>query len=176
MSSYTLADGTLPHATAAVKVLSHLLDKVEQSTSPSPEALLAARLHESMLPLASQFHFVADWVVKLVARLEGTEPKSLGAHDSLKTVADARARIDAAAAVVASADAAKIASRSNELVEFGMGPGKPPGHLKAQDYAAGYSLPNIYFHVTTAYNILRKEGIELGKRDFIAPFISPYMS
>lgn len=174
MSSYTLADATLPHASAAVKVFSHLLDKAEQSTSPTPDALLATRLHETMLPLSFQFHFGLDLIVKLVARLEGVEPKDLGSFDSLKTVADARARIETAAAVVAAADTAKIASRTEEIVEYGRGPGKPPGQMKARDYAAGYSLPNIYFHITTAYNILRKEGIELGKGDFLGPFMSPY--
>lgn len=176
MSSYTLADGTLPHATAAVKVLSHLLDKVEQSTSPTPEALIASRIHPTMLPLAFQFHFASDSVIKLIARLEGTELQDLGSWEAVKTVADARSRIDAAAAKIASADAAKIASRSEEIVSYGRGRGQPDGKIKARDYAAGYSLPNIYFHITTAYNILRKEGIELGKVDYIGPFMAPYAS
>lgn len=174
MSSYTLADATLPHARASVKVLSHLLDKIEQSTSPTPEALLAARIHENMLPLTFQFHFALDLLAKLAARLQGDEPKDLGSLDSLKTVADARARIDTVTAVLESADANKIASRSEEIVEYGRGPNNPPGHMKARDYAAGYSLPNIYFHVTTAYNILRKEGIEIGKMDYLMPFMAPY--
>jgi uncharacterized protein len=176
MSSYTLADGTLPHATAAVKVLSHLLDKVEQSTSPTPEALLAARIHPDMLPLTFQIHFAADCAIKLVARMEGKEPQDLGSWEGVKTVADARARVETATAALASADAAKIASRSDEIVQYGRGRGKPPGELKARDYAAGYSMPNMYFHVVTAYNILRKEGIELGKMDYLSPFLAPYES
>ncbi|KAH8754639.1 hypothetical protein F5883DRAFT_185347 [Diaporthe sp. PMI_573] len=176
MSSYTLADGTLPHATAAMKTLSHLLDKMEASTSPAPEALLSARLHPTMLPLSFQFSFAADLVAKMAAHLEGTEPEDLGPFDTVKTVADARARVDAAAARLASANPDKIASRSDETVSYGRGPDKPPGELKARDYAAGYGLPNIYFHVTTAYNILRKEGIDLGKGDFLAPFLAPYQS
>ncbi|KAH8777605.1 hypothetical protein F5883DRAFT_236079 [Diaporthe sp. PMI_573] len=176
MSSYTLADGTLPHGIAAIKTLSHLLDRVETSTSPTPESLLAARLHPTMLPLSFQIHFAADLATKMVARLEGVEPQDLGSWDTLKTVADARARLDAAAATLASADADKIASRMDETIQYGRGPGKPPGEMKARDYAAGYSLPNIFFHVTTAYNILRKEGVELGKGDFLGPFMSPYKS
>ncbi|POS75261.1 hypothetical protein DHEL01_v206349 [Diaporthe helianthi] len=176
MSPYTLADGTLPHVTAAVKVLSHLLDKVEQSTSPSPEALLNRRIHETMLPLSFQLHFATDLVVKLVARLEGVEPEDLGSWDTLKTVADARARVDAAAARLASADAAKIASRCDEIITYGRGRNNPPGQMKARDYVAGYSLPNIYFHVSTAYTILRKEGIEIGKMDYLTPFMAPYES
>ncbi|KAL1852896.1 hypothetical protein Daus18300_011978 [Diaporthe australafricana] len=175
MSSYTLADGTLPHAIAAMKVLSHLLDKMEKSTSPTPESLLAARLHPSMLPLAFQFHFAADMTAKMVARLEGVDPEDLGSWEGVKTVADARARVDAAAARLASADADKISSRRDESVTYGRGPGKV-GTLKARDYAAGYSLPNILFHTTTAYNILRKEGVDLGKGDFLGPFLGPYES
>lgn len=174
MSSYTLADGTLPHAIAAVKVLSHLLDKVEKSTSHTPEALLAARLHPTMLPLSFQFHFTADTAIKLVARLEGVEPENIGSWDSLKTVADARARIDAAAARLASADADKISSRRDETVTYGRGRDKPPGELRARDYASAYSLPTIFFHTTTAYNILRKEGVDLGKSDYMDSFLGPY--
>lgn len=173
MSSYTLADGTIPHATAAVKVLSHLLDKVEKSTSPAPESLLAARLHPDMLPLSFQFHFTADTAIKLVARLEGVEPENLGSWDSLKTVADARARIDAAAARLAAADADKINSRRDEMVTYGRGKGKD-GTLRARDYATAYSLPTIFFHTTTAYNILRKEGVDLGKKDYSVSFLAPF--
>ncbi|KAK7698551.1 hypothetical protein SLS64_012419 [Diaporthe eres] len=174
MSSYTLADGTLPHATAAVKVLSHLLDLVEKSTSPTPEALLAARLHPSMLPLAFQFHFATDCAIKMVARLEGVDPPAAGSWEAIKTVADARARVDAAAARLASADADKIASRRDETVTYGRGRGKPDGKLRARDYATGFSLPTIYFHTTTAYNILRKEGVEVGKADYSNSFMAPY--
>lgn len=173
MSSYTLADGTIPHAIAAVKTLSHLLDKVEKSTSPTPEALLAARLHPDMLPLSFQIHFAADTAIKLVARLEDVEPENIGSWDTLKTVADARARIDAAAARLAAADADKIASRKDEMVTFGIGAGKT-AQLRARDYAAGYSLPNIFFHTTTAYNILRKEGVDLGKKDYLDSFLAPF--
>lgn len=173
MSSYTLADGTLPHATAAVKALSHLLDKVEKSTSPTPEALLATRLHPDMLPLSFQFHFAADMAIKMVARLEGVEPESLGSWDSLKTVADARSRLDAAAARLAAADADKIAGRKDEMVTYGRGPGKT-STIRARDYATGYSLPNIFFHTTTAYNILRKEGVDIGKKDYLDSFLGPY--
>lgn len=176
MSSYTLADGTLPHATAAVKVLSHLLDMVEKSTSPTPESLLAARLHPSMLPLAFQFHFAADSAAKMVARLEGVDPEDLGSWETIKTVADARARVDAAAARLASADADKIASRTVETVTYGRGPGKPEGKLRSRDYAAGFSLPTIFFHTTTAYNILRKEGVDVGKEDYMGPFLGHYES
>lgn len=173
MSSYTLADGTIPHATAAIKVLSHLLDKVEKSTSTTPESLLAARLHPDMLPLSFQFHFTADTAIKLVARLEGVEPESIGSWDSLKTVADARARLDAAAARLAAADADKISSRRDEMVTYGRGAGKT-GSLRARDYATAYSLPTIFFHATTAYSILRKEGVELGKADYSTSFMAPF--
>lgn len=173
MSSYTLADGTIPHATAAVKVLSHLLDKVEKSTSPTPESLLAARLHPDMLPLSFQFHFTADTAIKLVARLEGVEPENIGSWDSLKTVADARARLDAAAARLAAADADKISGRRDEMVTYGRGAGKT-GSLRARDYATAYSLPTIFFHTTTAYSILRKEGVDLGKADYSASFLAPF--
>lgn len=174
MSSYTLADGTLPHAIGAIKVVSHLLDKVEQSTSPSPETLLAARLHPTMLPLSFQFHFTADTAIKMAARLEGVEPEDIGSWDTVKTVADARARIDAAAARLASVSADKVSSRRDETVTYGRGRDKPPGEVRARDYATGYSLPTIFFHTTTAYNILRKEGIEIGKSDYAVSFMAPF--
>lgn len=174
MSTYTLADGTLPHAIAAIKTLSHLLDKVEQSTSPSPEDLLAARLHPTMLPLSFQITFTADTAIKLVARLEGVEPESIGSWDTLKTVADARARIDKAAAKLHTADGDKINSRRDEIVTMGRGRDRPDGKMKARDYATAYSVPTIFFHTMTAYNILRKEGIEIGKADYSNAFMAPF--
>jgi len=171
--SYTLADGTVPHAVAVLKALSHFLDLIEKQ--PNPDALLAARLAPDMLPLSFQFYFAADTSVKLLARLSGTEPTALGDWAAIKTVADARAVVDKASSLIANPDVAAIADRADETVTFGMGPGKS-AEVKAREYAAGYSLPNIFFHVVTAYAILRKEGVEIGKQDYIRHFLGPYLS
>lgn len=175
MASYTLADGTVPHVTGALKVMSHLIDTIEKSETAS-ETLLQARLAPDMLPFSLQVYILADTSCKLLARLQGVEPLALGPHDQVKTIADARAILAKAQDFLAAADANTIATRADETVSFGMGRDKPDAVVKAREYAAGYSLPNVFFHTVTAYAILRKEGVTIGKDDYLRHFLGPYLS
>ena len=172
MSDYTLTDGTLPHAVGALKVLNHLLDTVAKQ--PNPDALLSARLAPDMFPFTFQVYVACDTISKMLARLQGTEPKALASWEEIKTVDDARARVAEVQALADKAEAATIASRADATVTFGMGAGKS-ADLRARDYAAGYSVPNIFFHVTTAYAILRKEGVQVGKQDYLQHFLGRYL-
>jgi hypothetical protein len=92
----------------------------------------------------------------------------------MKTFADFYARIDAIAAIVAKADKALIESRAEETITIGMGPGKS-ADLTAAGYVNGWLMPNLFFHMTTVYNILRKEGVELGKMDYLNSYIGQYV-
>ncbi|KAH7361703.1 hypothetical protein B0T11DRAFT_76869 [Plectosphaerella cucumerina] len=176
MASYTLADGTVPHVKGALKAVNHLLTALESHSSSDPSSLLQARLAPDMLPFTFQVAVVCDTAAKLLARLQGVDPAAAAPFDEIKTVADARARVDAALALVESADVAAIAARADETVSFGMGRGKPDAVVKAREYAAGYSLPNLFFHTVTAYAILRKEGVVIGKQDYQQWFLGPYLS
>ncbi|KAI9155580.1 hypothetical protein HJFPF1_08166 [Paramyrothecium foliicola] len=177
MSSFTLYDGTIPHARGALKTLLVLADKLEAhatSASIPVESLLQARLAEDMLPLTFQFHVVCDSSNKLVARLEGTEPAASSWED-LKTVDDLRTRVKQTIDLIEKAEKAKFVERTNETVTFGLGRGKN-ADVKAFEYANGYALPNIFFHVVAAYSILRSKGVQLGKQDYQSQFLGPYLS
>lgn len=63
-----------------------------------------------------------------------------------------------------------VNGKEGEIVQAMMGPGFTPS-MKAVDYVQGYLLPNVYFHVTTLYGILRNKGLELGKKDFLGLFV-----
>jgi hypothetical protein len=93
----------------------------------------------------------------------------------MKTFADFYTRIDEIAAIVNKADKALIESRADKTITIGMGPGKS-ADLTATGYVNGWLMPNLFFHMTTVYNILRKEGVELGKMDYLNSYIGQYVS
>ncbi|KAM0324845.1 hypothetical protein ACHAQA_007811 [Verticillium albo-atrum] len=175
--SYTLYEGTVVHALAAIRACQALLTKAEAhatANSTPVESLLEARLAPDMLPLTFQVHMITDTAQKLVARLHDVEPAANTYPEGLKTLAEVRARLDATIAALEGADKAKFAERTDATVSFGMGPGKN-AELKAREYAAGYVVPNIFFHTTVLYSILRKEGVQVGKMDYLTPFIGGYL-
>ena len=168
----------MPHARGALKTLLELADKLEAhatSASVSVESLLQARLAPDMLPFTFQVYVVCDSVTKMVARIEGAEPASLGSWDDVKTVDNVRTLVNSVLSNLEKIDQSKFNERFNASVTFGLGAGKS-GETKAYGYANGYSLPNIYFHVSMAYAILRKEGVQIGKSNYQPNFLNPYLA
>ena len=107
-----------------------------------------------------------------VARLSGTEAKTF--ENDLKSFADFYARIDEVAAIVNGADKATINGRDESTITIGMGPGRSLD-VSATGYVNGWLVPNLFFHMTTTYNIVRKEGVEVGKMDYLKPYIGGYV-
>lgn len=107
-----------------------------------------------------------------VARLSGTEAQTF--ENNLKTFADFYKRIEEVAAIVSKADKALIESRADSTISIGFGPGKSVD-VSAAGYVNGWLVPNLFFHITTVYNILRKEGVELGKLDYLKSYIGEYV-
>lgn len=107
-----------------------------------------------------------------VARLSGTEAQTF--ENNLKTFADFYKRIEEVAAIVSKADKALIESRADSTISIGFGPGKSVD-VSAAGYVNGWLVPNLFFHQTTVYNILRKEGVELGKLDYLKSYIGEYV-
>ena len=101
-------------------------------------------------------------------RLSGTTAKTF--ENDLKTFADFYARIDEVSTIVNAADKATINGRDESTISIGFGPGKSVD-MSAAGYVNGYLMPNLFFHLTTVYNILRKEGVELGKLDYLKAVI-----
>ncbi len=145
--------------------LDGFLDKAVASAeerSFDPEVLVEARLAPDQYPLRRQIQAACDAAKAGVARLAGLEPPS---HpDEETTLPQLRARIAKTLAFLETVGPDKLDGRSDTEIKLPFAPGKA---LKASDYLMEMSLPNFYFHVTSAYAILRHNGVALGKRDFV---------
>jgi uncharacterized protein len=146
--------------------LSALLDKAQahcEAKKIDPAALTAFRLYPDMFPLSRQVQIACDAAKGAVARLAGVDiPKH---DDTEQTFAELKTRIAKTVAFIESVPAARIDGSEERAVTL-----KLRGQdttFKGAPYLLGFAWPNFYFHVTTAYNILRHNGVEVGKRDFL---------
>jgi len=128
-----------------------------------PSALITARLYPDMLPLARQVQIASDFARATCARLAGAEP--LAFEDKETTFPELIDRIDRTVAYVKTFDAARIdGSEEREIVRPLRG---QPHRFTGQGFLMQFALPNFFFHATTMYDILRHNGLEIGKADFI---------
>ena len=128
-----------------------------------PAVLLQARLYPNMFPLLRQVQIATDFAKGATARLAGDEPPEYPDTDA--SFGDLIARIDRTLEFIATFSAASIDGQ--ELRTISLKRGGQVRTFEGQPYLLSYVLPNFYFHATTAYAILRHNGIELGKKDFI---------
>ncbi|HEY8250829.1 MAG TPA: DUF1993 domain-containing protein [Burkholderiales bacterium] len=162
----SMYQASAPRFANALRNLSAILDKAQahaEAKKLDPAVLGSLRLIADMFPLARQVQVACDTAKGALARLAGAEiPKY---EDTEQTIAELKARIARTLDFVASLPAAKIdGSEEREVVMKMRGQDVKFSGLQ---YLFGHAWPNFYFHVTTAYNILRANGVELGKRDFI---------
>ena len=135
--------------------------------SIEPDALLQARLFPDMFPLIKQVQIAADFSRGITARLAGVEVPSFEGQE--KTFADLDALLTQTLAFLDSVDAAQFEGK--ETTEIVLRPGTPKEKkLSGQTYLANYGLPQFFFHVTTAYAILRHNGVAIGKRDYMGAY------
>jgi hypothetical protein len=143
------------------------LDKAEahaQARKFSPDNYLALRLAPDMLPFLKQIQIASDNAKGCVARLAGQEvPKW---DDTENTLADLRARIRRTLDYVASVPAAAFEGSETREIVIPLR-NRDPLVFTGEDYLRHFALPNFYFHVTTAYALLRHAGVELGKGDYL---------
>lgn len=149
--------------------LSDILDKAEAhaiAKKIDPSALLQARLFPDMFPLARQILIACEFAKGASARLAGVEvPKY---DDTEQSFADYKARIAKTLAFIGTLAPAQIDGSEQRDITTSAGPNSKT--FKGQSYLLNYALPQFFFHVTTAYAILRHNGIEVGKKDFIGKF------
>lgn len=171
-----LPDLLLPTYTQMLRALSAWLDTAGAGRDDGGDALLAARLAPDMFPLATQLRFACVQAYEGVARLRGDalpevvqvlldEGRSAG--DVPGTMAQAQARIADTIAMVEAAAGAMPAVDPARVIAHAL----PQGmifDLSAEQYARDWAIPQFYFHVMTAYAILRAEGAGLGKADYVA--------
>ena len=146
--------------------LSNILDKTQAHVDAKKldsATLTAYRLFPDMLPMTKQVQIACDTAKGVVARLAGVEIPAY--EDNEKTLADLKARIAKTIAFIQTVTPVQIdGSEDKEIV---IKRGDKETHYKGMQFLLGHALPNFYFHVTTAYNILRHNGVEIGKRDYL---------
>jgi hypothetical protein len=128
-----------------------------------PSVLLQARLFPDMFPLTKQVQIACDFAKGAAARLAGAEAPKY--DDNEATFEDLRARIAKTLAFVDTFKPAQIDGSETRTVSITLG--GQTYRFTGLDYLDNVVFPNFYFHVTTAYNILRHNGVELGKADFV---------
>ena len=160
-----LYDLTVPVFTKHLTALSGLLDKARDhaaATDQDAAGLLAHRLIDDMHPLTRQVQMAADSAKLCVARLSGLAAPV--AEDTETTIDQLQARICQSLDYLASVPRSAVDGQEDREVVLTF----PSGEMRftGRDYAVGFAWPNFYFHLTTAYALLRARGVPIGKRDF----------
>ena len=159
-------DATVPAFLQTLGALSAILGKAEAHCTAKniqPEVLLSARLYPDMFPLTRQIQTVCDFAAKSCARLTGSEVPVT--QDTEKSFADLQQRIAKTIDYVKAFKPAQFDGADVRDVTFPAGPNQMT--LKGQQFLSGFALPNFYFHAAIAHGILRHNGVEIGKRDFL---------
>ena len=162
----SLSEIAVPTFVQFIGSLSAVLDKAAAYASEKkidPGVLVGLRLTPDMYPLSRQVQLASDFAKGTVARLAGVEAPKY--PDDEKTIDELKARLAKTLAFVQSVDPKAIDGAQERDIVFPVGPNTRT--LKGSIYLLHYALPQFYFHVTTAYNILRHCGVGIGKRDFI---------
>jgi hypothetical protein len=162
----SMSDASIPVFEIGLNVLSALLDKAEayaEAKRIDPTVLLGVSLFPGMLAFSRQIQRACDVAKNAGARLADIDPPSH--EDSEKTIADLKARITNTIAFLKTLDTGKIDRSAEREITFPLGSKK--GHMTGADYLNHFAVPNFHFHVTTAYDILRHCGVDIGKNDFL---------
>ena len=164
---YTHCVPVLKQMLTALKSILARADAHVAAKSIEPEALLRARLFPDMFPLIKQVQIAADFARGISARLAGVEvPVFEGKEQSF---ADLDALLDQTLAFIDGLAAEQF--EGSEVKEVVLRPGTAKEkRLSGQAYLSNYGLPQFFFHVTTTYALLRHNGLDIGKRDFMGSY------
>ncbi|MBZ4690627.1 MAG: hypothetical protein JG765_1878 [Cereibacter sp.] len=157
---------SVPPMLRNLRALSAILAKAEAHCTArkiEPEALLGFRLFPDMLPLTRQVQLACDFAARAAARLAGAEMPSF--PDTETSFAQLIARIRTATDYIESFDAGQFEGAESRSITMKQRGGELT--MTGLDYLTGFALPNFYFHTATAYDILRHNGLEIGKMDYV---------
>ena len=160
-------DAVVPAYLQMLNSVTGLLTKAEahcEAKKIDPSVLLGSRLFPDMLPLSRQIQLVTDFATKGCARLTQSEVPST--PDTETNFAQLKQRLAKTIDYVKSFKPEQFEGAEARDVTFPTGPDKTTT-LKGQQFLSAFSLPNFYFHCATAHGILRHNGVEVGKRDFM---------
>lgn len=164
--SLSMYQASVPVFIRALTNLSAILKKGDayaQAKKVEPAVLVNARLFPDMFALVRQVQIASDTAKGCAARLAGQEPPSFA--DQEQTFAELYARLDKTIAFLKTLKPAQIDGSEERAIELKMR--DRTVHTKGREYLLERALPNLFFHVTTAYGILRHNGVEVGKHDFL---------
>ena len=168
--SISMYAASVPVLTQMLDSLSDVLSKAEAhavAKNIAPEVLLQSRLFPDMFPLTRQVQIAADFAKGIAGRLAEAELPAF--EDNEQTFAELQTRIANTKSFISSLDAAQFTN--SETREVILRPGTPKEKkLSGQAYLLNYGLPQFFFHVTTTYAILRHNGVEIGKKDYMGAY------
>lgn len=163
LSMYQASVPTFVHT---LEAMSKILDKAEAFCTAKkidPSVIVGARLAPDMFPLSRQIQIACDFAKGASARLAGVDVPTY--EDNEKTIADLKARIAKTVDFVKGLKPVQIDGSEDRDINLKIAGN--PHTFKGQPYLVTFAIPNYYFHLTTAYAILRHNGVELGKGDFL---------
>lgn len=163
---FSIYDYSVPVYVRRLTALSAILDKAAAYATErkiEPATLINARLYPDMFPLYRQVQSACNHAVRGVARLTGQEPAAV--PDKRDSFDDLKNAIAETIKVLEKADKKKCDGMDEKQITFPMG--DQTRTLSGREYLLHLSMPNFYFHLTTAYDILRHNGLNIGKGDFI---------
>ena len=163
----SMSQASLPTFEITLNALAGVLDKAEASVAAGKTdaaTLLHAKLAPDMFDLTRQVQVATDQARRGAARLAGTEAPKV--EDNETTLAQLKERVVKTVAYIKTLDKKAIDASAEKEIVIPLGPDKK-GHMKGDDYLNHFVLPNVYFHLTAAYAILRHAGVQIGKQDFL---------
>ena len=165
----SMYDASVPVFKQILGSLSAILDLAETHAAErkiDPNALLQFRLYPDMFPFTRQIQIAADFAKGAAARLAGVPVPAF--DDNEHSFAELKERIAKTLAFIDSLPKAQIEGSEERAISTGSG--DKTRHFTGQTYLLHYALPHFYFHATTAYAILRHNGVAIGKKDFIGSY------
>jgi hypothetical protein len=162
----SMFQASVPRLINALNNLSHILDKAQahiDAKKIDASALIQFRLYPDMLNFTRQVQIASDTAKGVVARLAGIEIPAY--EDNEQSIADLKARIAKTIAFIQGFKPEQIDGTEDKDIITKRG--EKETHYKGMQFLLGHAIPNVYFHITTAYAILRHNGVEIGKRDYL---------
>jgi hypothetical protein len=167
--SLSMHQASVPMIKTLLTAFSAVLDKgaaFAEAKKIDPSVLVSARLAPDMLPLSRQVQIATDIARRGAARLAGQEAPSYA--DDETSFDTLKARIAKTLDYIEQIPAAQMAGSEDKQITIKMG--GEDVTMTGQRYLVGFVIPNVVFHCTTGYNILRHNGVDIGKRDFLGSF------
>jgi hypothetical protein len=164
MTSFSIYEASAPAFVNSLTNIPAWLDKA-LAEGKSEADIIGARLAPNMAPLSGQIQMASDTAKSAIARLAGIEPPSM--PDTETTIAELKERCAKTIAFIKSVDRSALDGAEDREVVL-MFPNGMGYRFTGRAFLTGFALPNFYFHVTTAYALLRAQGVTVGKPDFLA--------